>query len=271
MQHNIYGPYFGCNFQSEPDGLLPQLPDVVLRCIIEKLSIQDRCNLAEAHPKFDKIVSESLFWRKLVLADDNAFVNTVCRFVFDHSSLVSEVFKDNVGSPERSFIASWTDVLLSSMRNARKVIVNRSTFLTSGLFVTCTPRLTELRLNSCPNLSAFSLLQGFLCARPNQLKVLNVTGVPGLTEQSAVQLATSCENLEEFDMSGFWGPLICITCVQRIVKGCKALSWFDFLLYIPQSPAWGDLVDKNGGVLDRVVRFGPYVTCILAAKAEDWD
>ncbi len=112
-----------------------------------------------------------------MLDDDNAFINTVCRFIFDHSSFVSEVFIDNVSSPERSFIASWTDVLLSSMTNVRKVVVTRSTFLTSGLFVTCTLHLTELRLNSCPNLSAFSLLQAFLCARPDQLKVLDVTGL----------------------------------------------------------------------------------------------
>ncbi len=110
---------------------------------------------------------------------------------------------DNVGSPERSFIASWTDVLLSSLHNVHKVSMTRSTFLTSGLFVTSTPLLTELRLNSCPNLSTFSLLQGFLCVRPKQLKVLDVTGVPGLTEQSTVELATCCAALEMLDMSGF--------------------------------------------------------------------
>ncbi len=139
---------------------------MVLRCIVSKLTIQDRHALAAAHAKFDELLSETVFWRLLVLADDNAFVNDVCRFVLAHYTLVSEIVIDNVSSPESSFISSWTDVLLAAMSKAQKIMVLRSTFLTSGLFVTSTPLLVELRLCSCPNLSVFTVLQGFLCARP---------------------------------------------------------------------------------------------------------
>ncbi len=145
---------------------LQMLPDMVLQCIVRKLSTQDHRNLAEAHETFQQLLSEEVFWRSLFLDDDKAFVNDVCHYVLEHSSLVSEVVIDNVSSPESSFISSWTDVLLTAMSNVRKITVLHSTFLTSALFVTSTLLLAELRLHSCPNLSAFTVLQGFLCTRP---------------------------------------------------------------------------------------------------------
>ncbi len=153
MHHQIFtDPTFISNFSLNLRHCSQICPKWFCMKSLKRLSIQDRCNLAEAHPNFDAMLSDSIFWKKLVMDNDNAFVNNVCHFVFAHSALVSEVIIDNVGSPERSFIASWTDVLLSSLHNIRKVSVTCSTFLTSGLFVTSTPLLTELRLNSCPNL-----------------------------------------------------------------------------------------------------------------------
>ncbi len=233
-----------------------------------KLSIQERCNLAEAHENFDALLDDTFFWRRVILDNDNGCVNAVCRYVFEHSSLVSEIFIDNVASPEATFITLWIDIILSALSNVRKVTVLRSTFLTSGLFISGTPLLTELRLQSCPNLSAFTLTHGFVCTRPPMLKVLDITGVPGLNEQTAVQLATSCKALEQLDMSGAWGPLLCMTCVQRVIRGCPKLSWFNVSPYIPQSPVWEDVLTAAGGVENRVVQFGPYITRIVAANKD---
>ncbi len=119
---------------------LETLPEVVLRCIIEKLPIQHRCNLAKAHPNFDHLLSENIFWKKLIMGDDKAFVNSVCHYVFEHSKSVQEMVIDNFGSPENSFVTSWTDILLCALTNVRKVHVIHSAFLSDGLFIDHTMR-----------------------------------------------------------------------------------------------------------------------------------
>ncbi len=136
-----------------------------------KLTIQDCCNLAEAHDNFDAMLSENVFWRHVVLDDDRECTNAVCHYVFEHSALVSEILIDNVGSSEATFITLWTDIMLAAMTNARKVTVVHSTFLTNGLFVTAIPLITELRLQSCPNLNAFTLSQGFCVRAPLHSKL----------------------------------------------------------------------------------------------------
>ncbi len=131
-----------------------------------------------------------------------------------------------------------------------------------------TPCVTELRLQSCLNLSAFSLLHVFLCVRPCQLQVLDLTGIPGLTEKSAVLIATSCVGLELLDLSGFWGPLLCLMCVQKIISGCPKLIWFDLCPYIPHSPVWEDLLCEHGGIDNRRIHFGPYIERVVAAHRD---
>ncbi len=247
---------------------LQDLPDVVLHCIITKLPIQGRCNLAAAHRSFNEFLSQNVFWRDLIMDNDKAFVNAVCHYVFDHSESVTSILIDNLSSPESTFVSLWTDVLLSAFKNVCKVHVARSTFLTSGMFVAHTPLLSELHLQSCPNLSAFTLIQGFLCALPRNLKVLDVTGVAGLNEQSAITLATTCEALEKLDMSGYWGAWLCVNCVKKIVTGCPQLAWFDLCPYIAQSPSWVQLLLEQGGVNNRVITFGPYVQRLVAANQD---
>ncbi len=249
--------------QDEPALLLTELPDVVLRCIIFNLPIQDRFNLAEADEHFHDLLSDKCFWKVLWMDSDDAFVNRVCTYVLEHCSAVSEVVIDNVGSPDNTFVASWTDVLLGAFRNVRKVNVVHSTFLTSGLFVSTAPLLSELKLRSCPNMSAFTLLQGFLCGCPKKLMTLDLTGVPGLSEPSAVQIATSCEALESLDMSGFWGPLLCVLCTKKIISGCPQLKWFDLCPYRPHILQWQDLLAEYKDAKKRKVCFSPYVTHVL--------
>ena len=247
------------------------MPDLVLRCIMNMLPIQDRCNLARAHDKFDDLLSEKVYWRSLILDDDNACVNAVCHYIFEHSTSVQEVLIDNVTSPESSFTTLWTDVLLAAFTNVRKITVVHSTFLTSALFVSRTPFLTELRLQSCPNLSAFTLLQVFLCTPPPLLKVLDLTGAPGLNERTAVQLVTACKSLEYLDLSGSWGPLLCMTCVHKVIRECPKLTWCDVCPYIPQSPVWVHFLAAHGTVDNRRISFGPYIVRIVEVNRDvDW-
>ncbi len=100
------------------------------------------------------------------------------------------------------------------------------------------------------------------------LTVLDLTGVPGLTEKSAVEIATSCKALEIFDLSGYWGPMLCVTCVQKIITKCTQLRWIDICPYIPQSPSWVELLAEKGGVENRVVHFGCHVTTLVEAEQE---
>ncbi len=85
---------------------LQDLPDIVLHCIITKLPIQDRCNLAAAHRSFDEFLSQNMFWRDLIMDNDKAFVNAVCRYVFDYSESVTSILIDNLSSPESTFVSS---------------------------------------------------------------------------------------------------------------------------------------------------------------------
>ena len=234
------------------------------------LDLQDRCNLADAHSNLRELLGAKKLWKVLILDNDNAFVNRVCCYVLEHSLIVSDFTIDNISSPEIDFIASWTDVLLGAFRNVRKILIPRSTFLTSGLFVTNTPYLLELQLCSCPNISASTLLQGFLCAQPRHLKVLDLTGVPGLTEPSAVQIATSCATLEKLDLSGYWGPLLCVSCVWKVLKQCCALKWLDCCPYIPSAVQCVELIEEYGALAKRQASFGPFMSHAISID-EDMD
>ncbi len=46
------------------------------------------------------------------------------------------------------------------------------------------------------------------------------------------------------------------------------LTWFDVCPYIPQSPVWEDVLAQGGGVENRVVLFGPYMSRIVPAHQE---
>ncbi len=161
---------------------LTDLPAVVLHSILTQLAVHDRFTMSQVHSVFDNMLKEKIFWSVLHLCSDKTFTNTVCHYVCLHGSKVEHLLLDNLFSTDADFIMSWIDVLMSSFPNVQRVVVDRSTFLTSGLFIMRMPQVVELRLSSCPNLCSFSLMQGFMCARPCALTTLTLTGVPGLDE-----------------------------------------------------------------------------------------
>ena len=240
---------------------LQHLPDVVMHCILMNLGVHDRVNIAEVSSRCTALLEEKLFWSSLRLDCAPAFVNKVCRYVFAHGSRIEQLFIDNVSSSEASFLVSWMDVIMSALPNVCKLVVERSIFLTNGLFVTTMPKVEELRLESCPNLCVFSLIQGFACAEPQCLTELSLTGVPGLDETSVVRIATSCCNLKTLDISGGWGPFLTVKSVRATIAGCNKLNWLDFCAYKPTAPLWLMLVNDVAHV-----HFGPFVSHVLGIE-----
>ncbi len=225
--------------------------------------MHDRFTMSQVHSVFDDILTDKIFWSVLHLCSDRAFTNDICCYVCLHGSKVEQVLLDNVSSSDADFVMSWTDVLMSSFHNVQRVVVERSTFLTSGLFITQMPQVVELRLSSCPNLCSFSLMQGFMYARPSALTTLCLTGVPGLDEQAAVHITTSCCVLTVFDISGVWGPYMCLSCVCKVICKCRNLIWFDFCPHKPKRQGWVTLLSEHGECQTRIVRFGPFVCGVV--------
>ncbi len=232
----------------------------MLRSILMKLPVDSCCTMAEVSTQFALLLEEKKFWAVLNLVSDEMFCNKVCHYVLCHCSKVLHLHIDNVSSSEADFVVSWTDVLMSAMHNVRSVCVERSTFLSSGLFITHMPLVSELILNSYPSLCVFSLMQGFQCAQPACLKTLILTGVPGLDEQSVVLIATSCARLEKLDISGAWGPYLCLPCAHKIIGTCTKLTWFDFVARKPSRNGWKQLLMWHGSCQNRKVRFGPFIS-----------
>ncbi len=237
---------------------LEDLPDVAIRCILQKLPVESMCTVAETSHRFSQMLQEKTFWSKLQLVTENAFSNKVCCYVLLHCCKVEETLIDNVSTADSEFIVSWIDVLLSAMHNVRKVVVQRAIFLSSGLFLTNMPVLQELVLESCPNICVFSLMQGFQCAKPKMLRTLILTGVPGLNEDAAVRISGSCANLAKFDISGVWGPYLCLPCANNIIEKCSQLVWFDFCARNPKRIGWQQLLTAR--ITVRRLCFGPFIT-----------
>ena len=247
---------------------LQNLPEVVLRAILTKLPVDSKCIMAEVSPLFAQLLQDKIFWTDLKLDTDEAFTNTVCRYVLLHSSKVEQLCIDNVSSSDSEFVVSWVDVLMSAVYNVCKVLVKRATFLTSGLFVTHTPLIQKLHLESCPNLCAFSLMQGFMCAKPRLLHTLILTGVPSLDEQSAVSIAKSCVNLATLDISGAWGPFLCLTCASGIIETCCKLKWFDFCARDPKRIEWVQCLSQHGIGEERKLIFGPFISTTVGVEQD---
>ncbi len=127
------------------------------------------------------------------------------------------------------------------------------------------PQVMELRLSTCPN-----LMQGFMCVRPSALTTLCLTGVPGLDEQPAVHIATSCCSLTAFDISRVWGPYMCLSCVRKVICKCTKLIWFDFCPHKPKWQGWVTLLSEHGECQRHIVRFGPFV-CGIVGVEDDTD
>ncbi len=259
-QRNICGRYHLVTFPLQAPATLIDLPAVVLREILKELPVHDQFSMLQVHPIFAQLLQDKSFWSNLHLISDKVFTNDVCRYVCVQGSKVLRLLVDNVSSSDSDFVMSWMDVLMSSFPNVHRVVVERATFLTSGLFITRMPQIVELQLSSCPNLCSFSLMQGFMCAQPSALSVLSLTGVPGLDEHAVVRIASSCKALKNFDISGVWGPYMCVNCVQKIIRSCPHLMWLDFCPHRLKRQGWMTLLSQHGLCAGRVVRFGLFVS-----------
>ncbi len=176
--------------------------------------------LASAHKYLAQFLDDTCIWCHLYMTSNSQFNNETFHFVRNVAHKVESVHYAHTGH-SASYVVSFAEAVLNHMPNLHSVCV-QSPFFEFCYFMLRT-ECESLCLLDCPRFDVESFIEVVTCCRQCSLRVLDLRGVPSVSNLNLWTISFHCHNLPELYTQCVMNDWF----ASEVFLHCKHLQKFD--------------------------------------------
>ncbi len=230
---------------------LLSLPGELIVKIAEFLDPRSVVQLASAHKCLAQFLNNKHIWCHLYMTSNSQFDNKTFLFVRNVAHKVESVHYAHTGH-SASYVVSFANAVLNHMPNLCSVCV-QSPFFEFCHFMLRT-ECESLHFLDCPRFDVESFIEVVTHRRQHSLRVLDLRGVPSVSNLNLWTISFHCHNLRELYTQCVMNDWF----TSQVFLHCKHLQKFDCVPNRFCLADWWQLCAMHTGIA-----FGPQLSSYL--------